>query len=179
MPSTANIEDEMVQVCKEIALALKDGVVSNEVGLLINKTLFMTITNANFDDNALTKQLNFAREIKNKLAKEQITAPLGVHSHPNPDVVSLREMILYGLKGMAAYADHAAMIGKEDNEIYNFEVKALAQISKEEDINKLTELCLETGRYCVKTMALLDAANTGRYGKPELCLLYTSPSPRD
>nr|AAL66298.1 hybrid-cluster protein [Trichomonas vaginalis] len=166
--STANIEDEMVQIVKEISIALGDGAVSIEMGELLNKTLFMTITNANFDDIALKRQLDYCKEIKSKLTKKNITAPLGVNSHSNPDVVSLREMILYGIKGIAAYIDHAAMIGFHDPEIYAWQVKTLAKLSKEEDINNLIALTLETGKYCVKGMELLDKANTSRYGKPEM-----------
>ncbi|MEG1979224.1 MAG: hydroxylamine reductase, partial [Victivallaceae bacterium] len=96
------------------------------------------------------------------------TALCGVLSCENEDIRSLRELLTYGVKGIAAYADHAAMLGFEDNEIYQFVFKALAATVEVESINELIALNLECGNCAVKSMALLDKANTDTYGNPEI-----------
>ncbi len=158
-------------------------------GELLN-SLFMTITNANFDGPAIEEQIDkmlalrdILREGKNipnltqaatftaetSEEKQAKGAEVGVLRTENEDVRSLREMITYGLKGMAAYAEHARNLGKEDPEIYAFMYRALAALLDDglgaDDLVKLT---LETGAYGVKTMALLDEANTSRFGTPEI-----------
>ena len=84
------------------------------------------------------------------------------------DVTSLKQLILYGLKGMAAYADHAAILGFEDPAIYDFMVEALAALAEPRGVSELLTLAMRTGEYSVKTMALLDKANTSRYGHPSV-----------
>ena len=94
---------------------------------------------------------------------------VGVLATENEDVRSLRELIIYGLKGMAAYAEHAYNIGKEDISIYSFVYEALsATLDDTLSANDLVALTLKTGEYGVKTMALLDEANTSKYGNPEI-----------
>ena len=96
-------------------------------------------------------------------------ATIGVLATENEDVRSLREMITYGVKGIAAYTHHALMIGKEDPSIYAFIYKALAAtLDNQKTVDELVALTLETGKYGVQAMALLDEANTTRYGKPEI-----------
>lgn len=93
---------------------------------------------------------------------------IGVLSIKNEDERSLKSLLLYGIKGIAAYAHHAAILGKEDPAIYDFIVKALAAIEKDLPVDELVNLVLESGRVGVTTMALLDAANTTAYGNPEI-----------
>ena len=153
-------------------------------------SLFMTITNANFDDGSIEKQILKMIAIRDGIKKTanveklhdagtftvdsrtsmmEKTASVGVLATENEDVRSLREMITYGLKGMAAYTEHAKNIGKENLEISAFIYEALAAILDDFlTADDLVALTLKTGEYGVKAMALLDEANTSRYGNPEI-----------
>ena len=153
-------------------------------------SLFMTITNANFDDAAIEAQIKKILSLRNEL-KKTVTASdlhdaasfnvdaveamlvkaasIGVLSTEHEDVRSLREMITYGLKGMAAYSEHALNLGKESLEIYAFIYEALAAtLDNKLSVDDLVALTLKTGEYGVKAMALLDEANTSKYGNPEI-----------
>lgn len=164
---TANLMDKLIQQLKMIALTQKP---DRELGLFVIQSLFMTITNANFDESRLTTQLEKAKSLT---AETSVTAPCGVLSCDNEDIRSLRELLIYGLKGIAAYADHAAMLGKEEPGIYEFAFKALAATAEEHTVDELTALVLECGSVVVKTMALLDSANTETYGNPEITKVKT------
>lgn len=154
------------------------------------QSLFITITNANFDDIAIAKEIEKMITMRNKL-REKITekilhdaavfevssidnmqmkaAEIGVLATENEDVRSLRELITYGVKGMAAYTHHALNIGKENVDIYAFLYEALAATLDDGlTIEELVALTLKTGQYGVAAMALLDEANTSKYGNPEL-----------
>ena len=159
---TANLQDELVQQLKILALTHQP---NRELGRFITESLFMTITNANFDDARFTAQIAKAKTLAGNTTA---TAPLGVMSCDHEDIRSLRELLTYGLKGVAAYADHAAILGQEDDDIYAFMFKALAAMTRDLPANDLIGLVLECGNIAVKTMALLDAANTGAYGNPEI-----------
>jgi len=153
-------------------------------------SLFMTITNANFDGDAIETQIRKMLSIRDELRKTvsvgdlhdaavfeadsresmlEKAAKVGVLSIPNEDIRSLKQMITYGLKGMAAYAEHAKNIGKENPEIYAFIYQALAATLDDSlSADDLVALTLKTGEMGVKVMALLDEANTSRYGNPEI-----------
>ena len=151
-------------------------------------SLFMTITNANFDDEAINRQIDAVLARRDALPlpigtvtaaatwhatglaeRLSIAAKVGVLSTADEDVRSLREMIVYGLKGMAAYAEHAARLGFENADIYAFQYEALAATLDDSlTVDQLVALTLRTGEFGVKTMALLDLANTTRFGKPEI-----------
>jgi hydroxylamine reductase len=88
------------------------------------------------------------------------------------DARSLKQIIVYGLKGVCAYADHAAILGYQDPEIYDFIFEALAAITEDRSVDELFNLVLKTGEFGVKTMALLDEANTSTYGHPEITEVY-------
>lgn len=153
-------------------------------------SLFMTITNANFDDGAIEKQILKMIAIRDEL-KEFVsigvlhdaaifavdsrasmlekTASVGVLTTENEDVRSLREMITCGLKGMAAYTEHAKNIGKENPEINAFIYEALAATLDDSlTVDDLVTLTMKTGEYGVKAMVLLDEANTSRFGNPQI-----------
>ncbi|NMB25341.1 MAG: hydroxylamine reductase, partial [Firmicutes bacterium] len=152
--------------------------------------LFMTITNANFDDAALSDQITRMLAIRDELGANvtasdlhdaasftvsdresmlEKAASIGVLSTEDEDIRSLREMIIYGLKGLAAYAEHALNIGKENDGLYAFLYKALAATLDDRlTADDLVALTLETGKHGVDAMALLDEANTSRYGNPEI-----------
>lgn len=168
-----------------------------EVDKLLLDGLFMTITNANFDKNRFVEKIKDALEIREEL-KAQLKAKgvnlenlpdaatwygesleafeakadsvqVGVLATEDEDIRSLRELITYGVKGMAAYAEHAMNLGYEDEEIYKFMRKALvATLDDTLTVDDLIGLTLETGKYGVDTMALLDKANTETYGNPEI-----------
>jgi len=153
-------------------------------------SLFMTITNVNFDDGSIEKQIRKMLAVRDEMKKSVQAEGLhdaavfsvdsresmlkkadsvGVLSTQNEDIRSLREMITYGVKGMAAYAEHAKNIGKEDKEIYSFIYEALAATLDDSlSVDDLFALTLKTGEYGVKVMALLDEANTSRFGNPEI-----------
>ncbi|MGI6586541.1 MAG: hydroxylamine reductase [Lutisporaceae bacterium] len=153
-------------------------------------SLFMTITNANFDDGSIEKQIKKMLSIRDGLRKSvtaenlhdaatftvdsresmlQKSESIGVLSTSKEDVRSLREMITYGIKGMAAYAEHAKNIGKENIEIITFIYEALAATLDDSlTADDLVALTLKTGEHGVKVMALLDEANTSRFGIPEI-----------
>ena len=169
---TANLMDEIVHQLKLIALTRN---ADRQLGRFIVKSLFMTITNVNFNNAALQKQLDEAI----KLAGEnQEKLPIGVLACENEDIRSLRELLTYGLKGIAAYAEHAAVLGKEDDRIYAFCFKALESAATETDSEKLLAVILEAGDIAVKTMALLDRANTENFGNPEITTVKTGAGNR-
>ncbi|MGL6193472.1 MAG: hydroxylamine reductase [Thermoguttaceae bacterium] len=168
----ANKMDELIQQLKLITLTCEP---SRELGLFIAQSLFMTITNANFDIVRIEKQLERAKSLTGQTTA---SAPLGVLACQNEDIRSLRELLTYGVKGISAYADHAAMLGKEDMEIYQFIFKALAATTKDISDKELVSLILECGNIAVKTMALLDEANTTTFGNPEITQVKTSVGTR-
>lgn len=152
--------------------------------------LFTTITNANFDDGSIEGQIRELITIRDGLREDvsveglhdaatftvdsreamlEKAASVGVLATENEDVRSLREMIIYGLKGMAAYAEHAKNIGKEDLNINRFIYEALAATLDDNlTADDLVALTMKTGEYGVKVMALLDSAHTSRFGNPEI-----------
>jgi hydroxylamine reductase len=177
---TADIQDDVVLNLKRGALyaqALKDAgkEVSPDFGHFIAEALFTTITNANFDDSSLQKYIDqaaqFHKELKAQFGSElpQENAKSGVLATENEDIRSLREIITYGLKGAAAYMHHAANLGYESEELYNFYYKALAALLDDSlSQDELLSYVVNTGDAAVKAMALLDKANTSTYGNPEI-----------
>ena len=164
---TAHLMDEIIRQLKLIALSRKP---DKKLGRFVIQSLFMTITNANFDNDALKKQLDRAIILT---GDADIAFPSGVMACKNEDIRSLRELLTYGLKGIAAYAEHAAVLGKEEESIYEFFFKALKATVTEENADNLIALVLEAGAVAVKTMALLDSANTENFGNPEITTVKT------
>lgn len=159
--------------------------------------LFMTITNVNFDKEKFIEKIKEVLKARDELksiliekgielgeladassftvnSREEIeykstSEKVGVLATKDEDIRSLRELITYGLKGMAAYAEHAMNLGYEDKEIYKFMRKALTvTLDDSLTVNDLLSLTMETGKYGVQVMALLDKANTSTYGNPEI-----------
>lgn len=167
---------------------------SNEVYCFVTDALFSTITNANFDDESILKRVDKGLEIKEvlkrKAAESNIKLPsadeiiwhttnrefytekskvVGILREKNEDIRSLKELIVYGLKGMAAYHEHAMRLGYTDSDIHIFMLSAIRKITIENlSVDELTSLALATGENGVKVMALLDKANTDTYGNPEM-----------
>ncbi len=166
---------------------------SKEVTDFLVDALFSTITNANFDDQSILNKVDTGIALKKQLLEtalsKNITFPNyqevhwggeksdysaegereGVLRNENADLRSLKELTVLGLKGIAAYYDHAARLGETNEEIIAFICKALASITAPDaDMETLLGIVLETGKYGVDVMALLDKANTETYGNPEL-----------
>ena len=198
--TTANLQDLLIYLLKGISVystKAKDlGVETPKVDHFVMKSLFMTITNANFDNNAFIVQIEQALELRDKIkakaekagaefgadlhdsatwtgnSKSEFMAKaeeVGILTTENEDIRSLRELITYGVKGMAAYAEHGYNLDYEDQEIYDFMQQALvATLDDELSVEELVDLTLETGKFGVEVMALLDKANTETYGNPEI-----------
>lgn len=190
----AKLQDLLIYLTKGISEIVVKGKVDvksiSEVNHEVLKSLFITITNANFDDGAIENQIHkmigFRNELKKQISGVNLgdaaefevsdrasmldkASKVGVLSTENEDVRSLREMIIYGLKGMAAYTHHALNIGKEDIAISAFIYEALASTLDDSlSADDLVALTLKTGEFGVKAMALLDEANTSKYGNPEI-----------
>ncbi|MGI5985384.1 MAG: hydroxylamine reductase, partial [Oscillospiraceae bacterium] len=190
----AKLQDLLIYTMKGISEIVVKGKLDvskmDDVNYEVLSSLFMTITNANFDGESIEKQINKMISIRNALRKTvsvsslhdaavfeadsktamlEKAASIGVLSTENEDVRSLREMITYGIKGMAAYAEHAKNIGKENPEINAFIYEALAATLDDTlSADDLVALTLKTGEYGVKVMALLDEANTSKFGNPEI-----------
>ena len=196
-PEVAAMQDLLIYTTKGLSavatqLRAEGGTVTKDVNHLVSVNLFATITNANFDRAALIarieKTLAAKDELKGQL-KDDSKLPaaalwtadassfdakaasddVGVLATKNEDVRSLRELITYGLKGLAAYLKHANALDEEDETIDAFLQSALAKLLDDSlSADDLTALTLETGKWGVQTMALLDKANTEHYGNPEI-----------
>ena len=193
-PDVAAMQDLLVYVTKGIsavttALREESEEISPEINHLITLNLFTTITNANFDKSCIEARIRSTLEEKDKLlpklkdvsdlpeaAKwdgtgewEEKAKTVGVLATENEDIRSLRELITYGLKGLSAYSRHASVLLKDDAEVDAFLQRALAATLDDSlGVDELTALVMETGKYGVDAMALLDKANTGAYGNPEI-----------
>ena len=194
-PEVAAMQDLLIYVTKGLsavttALRAEGQDVSEDVNHLISQNLFVTITNANFDREAIIRRIEETLAVKRELlarVKEQNTLPeaalwddtaaefdekaktVGVLATENEDIRSLRELITYGLKGLAAYMKHANALFQENEVIDAFLQKALAQTLDDSlTADDLVALTLETGKFGVDVMALLDKANTEAYGNPEI-----------
>lgn len=196
-PDVAAMQDLLVYVTKGIsavttALREEGEEISPEIDHLITLNLFTTITNANFDKSCIEARIRSTLAEKDKLlaklkgvsdlpeaAKwdgtdewEEKAQTVGVLSTENEDIRSLRELITYGLKGLSAYSRHAGVLLKDDAEVDAFLQRALAATLDDSlGVDELTALVMETGKYGVDGMALLDKANTGAYGNPEITMV--------
>ena len=155
-PDTANLQDELTSSVIELANCEE---INDENTKLIIDGLFTTITNVNFDNTS----------IKNLTDKISCNLKFDINDVWNcsEDLRSLKSLILFGLKGMAAYAYHARILGYRNEDVNNFFYEALRTISKESSQEGLSKLVLKTGRINLKCMELLDKANTETFGNPE------------
>lgn len=194
-PDVAAMQGLLIYVTKGIsavttALRADGEEVSPEINHLITLNLFTTITNANFDNEVITERIKITLSKKQELLQkvrniqmlpeaavwngseenfEAKTAQVGVLATENEDIRSLRELITYGLKGMSAYSKHANVLLKDSEEVDAFLQRALsATLDNTLTADQLVELAMETGKYGVDGMAMLDSANTEAYGNPEI-----------
>ncbi len=176
--------------------ARKKGADVKEIGRFIIKALFTTVTNVNFDEDRMVEMLQEAGEVLQKakaLCEQAGATPLQTvattwqpaskadmlkeaaaisiaerMTSQGEDITALQELLTYGLKGMAAYSEHARILGQEDDDIYAFFIETLGILATDPgDVNELVALNLKAGEVNLAVMALLDAANTGAYGHPE------------
>jgi len=193
----ANLQDLLIYTLKGISVFSTKTKRDYEVDEFVFTGLFNTITNANFDKEVFYAQIKKGLKLRDRMKKscedagvkfenlpdaatftvstneeieaKSISEEVGVLATENEDIRSLRELITYGLKGLAAYTEHAAVLGSKKDEIYAFMQEALAKtLDNSLTVDELVALTLETGKYGVDGMALLDAANTGTYGNPEI-----------
>ncbi|NCB02476.1 MAG: hydroxylamine reductase [Spirochaetia bacterium] len=192
---TANMQDLLIWVTKGLSQVTtklrKEGkTVPIEVNHMVTFNLFSTITNANFDEQVFIQRILLVNETKKNLIKEltdkeglssaalydekdttlfgKKAKEVGVLSEANEDVRSLKELITYGLKGVSAYSKHANVLIKDDGDLDEFIQSTLSALLEDKSVEELIALTLETGKYGVSGMALLDGANTSAYGNPEM-----------
>lgn len=195
-PDVASLEDLLVNQAKGIGFfateAIKAGKkIDDSVAKFAFDIMFTTLTNVSFDNESLSKWINEAQEVKEELkALTGVEGPKEAEFKPSEnieaqiaegrefgvlmgkdelgeDIISLRELAMYGLKGYAAYAHHAAVLGRRDEEVDNAFLRFLgASLDKSLTVNDWVALNMEIGKVNFKNMELLDSANTGTYGNP-------------
>ena len=195
--STAALQDLLIYAVQGLSLyavaGRKAGVSDPEIDRFVCKATFSTLTNVNFDDARLQELVNQAVAMRDQL-KPKVSAPefdhdaagftpagsidelaaqgesvgLAARKGENEDINSLKQILLYGVKGVAAYTDHAAILGQEDDKVYAFIHEALISILRDDiELNDWVWLVLKCGEINLRAMELLDAGNTGAYGHPE------------
>lgn len=196
-PVTAALMDLLMHATRGEAIINRSLRTKGEASLVASRqmvdALFATITNANFDDEAIKGKIEKAFLVKDDLLKtaqsrgivlpelsevafkanyedfEAIAPSLGILTEPDEDIRSLKQLAVYGVKGMAAYIEHAANLGYEDQELYHLLEDTLAEVSRTDiTVGELVSLVLTVGEGGVKAMALLDQANTTSFGNPEI-----------
>ncbi len=197
----AAYQDVLIYLCKGISIrnlaAREKGNNNPAAGLFIAESLFSTLTNVNFDKKRFADQIARAIAIRDALPAAGGAEPdactwkpegdgditekattVGILSTANVDVRSLRATLLYGLKGVAAYYTHAAVLGKTDAGIETFLQKGLASTLTDLTVPEMVALVLECGSVGVTTLALLDGANTATYGNPQITSVRTTAGTR-
>lgn len=194
-PDTANMQDLLVYVTKGISavttqIRAEEKQIAKSINHLITLNLFTTITNANFDKDVIVERIKTTLKVKENLLKEVSdksalpsaslwngnesefaakAATVGVLATENEDIRSLRELITYGLKGLSAYSKHANVLMNDNEELDAFLQRALSMLLDDTlSVDDLVALTLETGKFGVDGMAMLDKANTSAYGNPEI-----------
>lgn len=192
--NTANIQDLLIFACQGLAFATiearKNKIDTNAASKHITNCLFMTITNANFDDVSIIKAIKDCIRLRDNLKKkinisekhdsvnwkgetksefyEKAEDVSTLTYDKDEDIRALKQYVLFGIKGIAAYTEHAFNLNFEQQDIYEFMEETLVMITKPMDLNSMLEWLIRTGEYGVKVMALLDKANTSTYGNPEI-----------
>ncbi|WP_319580270.1 hydroxylamine reductase [uncultured Methanospirillum sp.] len=194
---TAGVQDVLIYLCKGISLrnmaTIAKGAGNKDAGAFITEALFATLTNTNFDDERLKALIHQAVSIRDALPKSGDSEPeactwtpkndadiaakakeIAEQANVNDDVHSLRALVVFGLKGVAAYYHHAEMLGFTDPAITDYMQKGLASTLQDLPVDQMIAMVLECGEIGVKTLALLDTANTKTYGNPEITPVKTT-----
>ncbi len=195
----ARMQDVLIYVTKAVSTvhqeAIKKGMLFEKVNTYVFEALFQTITNANFNKSVIIEKIREGLALRDEVLAEMKNAGYSIASdfeginwqpssqagieekadeasvlaEKNEDIRSLKELLIYGIKGIAAYAEHAYRLGKSKQEIFDFMQKGLAATTQKDiDADTLTSMVLTCGKYGVEVMALLDQANTEAYGHPEI-----------
>ncbi|MCX6699868.1 MAG: hydroxylamine reductase [Methanomicrobiales archaeon] len=198
---TAAFQDVLLYLCKGISIrniaAMEKGKGNREAGSFIPEALFSTLTNVNFDNKRFNEQISRAVSIRNSIPPLAGKEPdactwtpgnetdirekekeIVLDAAVQDDTRSLRSLLVYGLKGVGAYYHHAAVLGYTDESITTFIQKALASTLQDLPADQMTALVLECGGVGVRTLALLDKANTSTYGNPEITPVKTTVGKR-
>ena len=195
---TADLQDLLIYVSKGIAvygeMLRERGTVDNNAARFIGKALFVTVTNVAWDDDVIIDWIREGLDVRDAVREKAGPADVGalpdcatwtpagdeelkakalsdevrITATENEDVRSLRELLIIGLKGIAAHADHAAVLGYEEDEIDGFLIEALASTTQDLETDQMIAMVMKAGDVAVKTMALLDEAHTSTYGHPEM-----------
>ena len=190
---TAALQDLLIYVCKGISVyAEKLNAVDKKIGRYVCEALFTTITNAAWEDGKIIGKieegLKIRDEVKGKVASsgalpdcatwtsknreaimtKAMSAEVRINAASNEDAASLRSLLIFGVKGIAAYAEHAAVLGFEKEDVYAFILEALASTTRDLSVEAMIAMVMKAGETAVNTMALLDEANTKTYGHPEI-----------
>ncbi len=192
---TADLQDLLIYVCKGIAVyAEKLNAVDKKVGRYVCEALFTTITNVAWEDSSIITKIEDGLKIRDdvkakagsaadgnlpdcatwtprnreEMKTKALSGEVRINAASNEDVASLRSLLIFGIKGIAAYAEHAAVLGYEKDDIYKFLIEALASTTKDLSVEAMIALVMKAGEMAVNTMALLDEANTKTYGNPEI-----------
>ncbi len=197
----AAYQDVLVYLCKGISIrnlaAMEKGKGDPDAGLFIADALFATLTNVNFDKERFAAMIERAIVMRDALPATGSAEPdactwkpkgegdilekaksVGILATANEDVRSLRSTLIYGLKGIAAYYTHAAVLGKTDASITTFLQKGLASTLRDLSVPEMVTIVLECGSVGVSVLALLDAANTSAYGSPQITSVKTTAGKR-
>jgi hydroxylamine reductase len=194
-PDVAALQDLLIYAVKGLSLyaveARKAGISNIQMDRFICEAIFSTLTNVDFDPERFVPMINqavqYREALKSRVSIVALEGPatfvpentieglivqgeqVGVKSDPtiNPDILSLQQLLIYGLKGLAAYADHAAILGQTDDKVFAFIYEAMAAtLEKNPAVDDMVGLVLKCGEINLRAMELLDAANTGVYGHP-------------
>ena len=165
-PEVANSQDKLTCALIGLARAAAAKKPGKTADRLMLQGLFTTVTNVNFDVNRIEELIRLVEEEKNKLDGNARNFPAEALWAGHEDVVSLRSTLLLGLRGMAAYAWHASILGKENEEVTSWFYKGMQALGEEHDASEWLDLLMEFGQVNLKCMALLDEANTSAYGHP-------------
>ncbi|OPX37135.1 MAG: hydroxylamine reductase [Desulfobacteraceae bacterium 4484_190.3] len=161
----AELQDLLIYSLKGISIYGEKlnqlGIVDRKAGLFVARGLFATITNANWSEEWFFDHIRSALKVRDEVKDKFL-------STENEDARSLRELLIIGSKGIAAYADHAAILGFEKDEIYAFLMEAMASTTRDLSVDEMVGMVMKAGEMAVATMALLDEANTSTYGHPEI-----------
>ncbi|WP_296561618.1 hydroxylamine reductase [uncultured Acetobacterium sp.] len=162
----AGLQDKLVGACIGLSKAVKKTAATEATNACIKKALFTTVTNVSFDDESLKIMVDCVDKMKADLDPTAVDYDMAKLWDDNEDIRSLKTLILLGIKGVAAYAHHAAILGYNDPEVDAFFYEALDAVGSDLGMDTLLPLVLKTGEINLKCMALLDKANTETYGTP-------------
>jgi hydroxylamine reductase len=192
---TAALQDLLVYVCKGIAVYAEQAkTIDKKARRYVCEALFTTITNAAWEDSRIMEKIEEGLKIrdavraaagsavsgtlpdcatwtpnnKDEIMAKALSDEVRINAASNEDVTSLRSLLIFGLKGIAAYAEHAAVLGFEKDDIYRFLMEALASTTRDLSVEEMIAMVMKAGEISVNTMALLDEANTKTYGNPEI-----------